>query len=89
MSLEHGQVKIAGPPGLVKSIELIAARCGGDHAKAHEIGVMLLKNWFVECSVTGALISVPNLRYWNVERNEIYKDAETSLKRHEELKDLK
>lgn len=86
MRLKHGQAEVAGPPGLVKSIELIASRCGGDQSKAHEIGKMLLKDWYVCCSVTGHPISITDLRYWDVGRNEIYKDAETALKRHEELK---
>ena len=83
--LEHGQVKVAGPQALVKSIELIALRTAGDQVKAHQIGSALLKDWYVFCSVTGEPISVADLQYWNVERKEVYKDAETALKRHQEL----
>ena len=84
--LQHGQVKVAGPPVLTKSIELIVSRCGGDEAKAHAILNTLLKDWYVYCSITNEAISVADLRYWSVDRNEIYRDAEIALKRHEELK---
>ena len=39
----------------------------------------------MNCSVTGEPISVADLKYWNVERQEAYKDAETGLKRYQEL----
>ena len=34
----------------------------------------------VVCAVTGALIPLHELRYWSVERQEPYVDAEASLK---------
>lgn len=34
----------------------------------------------VMCAVTGARIPLQELRYWNVERQEPYVDAEASLK---------
>ena len=34
----------------------------------------------VLCAVTGARISLHDLKYWNVERQEAYVDAEASLK---------
>ncbi|MEM8798158.1 MAG: DUF2093 domain-containing protein [Pseudomonadota bacterium] len=37
---------------------------------------------FVRCAVTGHVIPVDELKYWNVERQEAYVDAATSLKRH-------
>ena len=67
------------------SIEHIVRRCQGDEAKALAISKVLLKDWYVFCSVTGEPISVADLKYWNVERNEVYKDCETGLKRHEDL----
>ena len=41
---------------------------------------------FVRCAVTDARIALPDLRYWNVERQEAYASAAISLKRHYELK---
>ena len=41
---------------------------------------------FVRCAVTGQAISLDDLRYWNVDRQEAYASAEISLKRHLELR---
>lgn len=41
---------------------------------------------FVRCSVTGDLIALAELKYWSVERQEAYRDAAASLKRHMDLK---
>lgn len=40
---------------------------------------------FVRCAVTGDPIPLDELKYWSVERQEAYKSAEISLKRHLEL----
>jgi hypothetical protein len=37
---------------------------------------------FVRCAVTGQPIPIEKLRYWSVELQEPYLDAETSLQRH-------
>ncbi len=37
------------------------------------------------CSVTGDMIPLADLRYWNVERDEAYRDADVMFKRHMEL----
>jgi len=34
---------------------------------------------YVRCAVTGDPISLDNLRYWNVDRQEAYKSAKESL----------
>lgn len=36
----------------------------------------------VVCAVTGATIPLDELRYWSVDRQEPYVDAEASLRRH-------
>jgi hypothetical protein len=38
---------------------------------------------FVTCAVTGAAISLSDLRYWSVERQEAYADARASLEREQ------
>ena len=40
---------------------------------------------FVRCSVSGDVIAIGDLKYWSVERQEAYRDAATSLKRHLQL----
>ena len=41
---------------------------------------------FVRCAVTGQAITLEDLRYWNVDRQEAYASAEISLERYMELK---
>ncbi len=41
---------------------------------------------FVRCAVTGQPISIDKLRYWNVERQEAYIDADAALRRLLELR---
>jgi hypothetical protein len=41
---------------------------------------------FVVCTVTGRMIPLPELRYWNVELQEPYASAEASLQRYLELR---
>jgi hypothetical protein len=36
---------------------------------------------FVRCAITGKAIPLDELRYWSVDLQEAYADAETSLKR--------
>lgn len=40
---------------------------------------------FVRCAVTGATISLDELRYWSVARQEAYADVEISVRRELEL----
>ncbi len=40
---------------------------------------------FVKCAVTNDPIDLEDLRYWSVERQEAYKTADISLKRHLDL----
>lgn len=47
---------------------------------------LVLPGSFVTCAVTGRRIPLPELRYWSVDRQEAYLDAEASLKRELELR---
>jgi hypothetical protein len=40
---------------------------------------------YVRCAVTGAPISLPDLRYWSVDAQEAYASAAISLQRYLEL----
>ena len=40
---------------------------------------------FVSCTVTKRKIALEDLRYWNVDTQEAYFDAETALKRWKQL----
>lgn len=65
---------------MVKSIKIILNRCEGDELKANTIITALLKDWYVECSVTGETIPVADLHYWTPDGTRMYKDAETAMK---------
>ena len=41
---------------------------------------------FVRCAVTGQPITLAELRYWSVDRQEAYVSAAASLQRHLELR---
>jgi len=41
---------------------------------------------FVRCAVTGQAIRLEDLRYWSVERQEPYANAEAALKRYLETR---
>ena len=41
---------------------------------------------FVRCAVSGQIIMLGDLRYWNVELQEAYASAEISLQRYRELR---
>ncbi len=41
---------------------------------------------FVRCAVTGQIIPIEELRYWSVELQEPYANAEVSMKRFLEMK---
>jgi hypothetical protein len=41
---------------------------------------------YVTCAVTGQRIALSELRYWSVDRQEAYLDAEASLKRELSLR---
>ena len=43
---------------------------------------------YVECSITGEKIILENLKYWNVELQEVYASPEVALNRYKELNDL-
>lgn len=69
------QVRVSGPLELVTWIEsLRQARLSPEAAVRAYNNHM--KEWFVTCSVTGEPIGVTDLKYWDVEKNEVYKSAE-------------
>lgn len=42
--------------------------------------VVLSPGTFVRCAITGTPIQIDDLKYWSVDRQEAYKDAETAYK---------
>ena len=65
------------------SIKIQTANGAGKAARVHYLPGMfrlLTDGDHVVCAVTGAHIPLHELRYWSVERQEAYVDAEASLK---------
>lgn len=46
---------------------------------------VLRQGRFVVCAVTGRRIALEDLRYWNVDRQEAYADAEAAITRWKQL----
>ena len=46
---------------------------------------VLTQGRYVRCAVSGALIPLDELRYWNVETQEAYRGPEEALKRWRDL----
>lgn len=47
--------------------------------------IILKAGGFVRCAVTGDPIALADLRYWNVDEQEAYRDANAAQKRWKEL----
>lgn len=47
---------------------------------------VVMSGSYVTCAVTGQRVQLSELRYWNVDRQEAYADAEASLKRELSLR---
>jgi len=39
----------------------------------------ILESWYVVCSITDELIPFSEMKYWDVDKNLIFKDAKTSF----------
>ena len=46
---------------------------------------VLLQGRFVVCAVTGRRIALEDLRYWNVDKQEPYADADAAMTRWKQL----
>ena len=82
------QVQVVGPPELVLWINSLqrAPITPEDRARAY---TNHMKDWYVTCATTGENVAVPDLKYWDVEKNEVYKSAEAvPLDRYPETTDI-
>lgn len=75
LDLKHGQAKVVGPEELISLIESTVRESSYREEAGDRISA-LLSEWFVECSITGESIPVSELKYWNVEKQEVYKSPE-------------
>ena len=56
----------------------------GSGEAIHIVFMKKMADYFVHCSVTGDEIPLSELKYWNVDRQEPYKNAEVALARYTE-----
>jgi len=84
IKLVHNQFKITGPADLVQWINSLGA-LGATPEILHAAFMKRLEKYYVSCSVTGEPITLSELKYWNVDRQESYKSAAVGLARYEEI----
>jgi len=75
LQLCPGIARVIGPPDLVNTISKIPSMTD-DPKIQHELYTRVVSEWFVICSVTNEQIPVSELKYWDVEKNEVYKSPE-------------
>ena len=85
--LKHNQFRVVGPPDLVQWIQSIQGLTP-DGDIIHAAYMKRLEKYYVFCSVTGDKIILSELKYWNVELQEAYKDASVGLARYEEISSI-
>ena len=76
--LKHSQAKITGSAELMSLMENTVKESSSQE-EANDRIIAILSEWFVVCSVTGDPIPVTDLKYWNVEKQEVYKSPETVM----------
>ena len=81
LKLNPGTHQVAGPPELVIWISRLT-KLQASREAINAAYDKKLQDYYVICAVTGEKIALPDLKYWNVERQEPYKDAEAGLKAH-------
>jgi hypothetical protein len=81
ITLEHNQFQVIGPPELVLWINVIRKAAVSGEAK-HAAYMKKLEGYFVHCAVSDEEIPLANLKYWNVDRQEPYKNAAAALSRY-------
>ena len=81
ITLEHNQFRVIGPPELVLWISALQKATASGEAK-HAAYNKKLEGYFVHCVVSNEEIPLSNLKYWNVDRQEPYKNAAAALSRY-------
>jgi hypothetical protein len=79
--LSPNQFQVTGPPELALWINALARTAASGEAK-HAAYQKKLAGYFVLCAATGEEIPLSNLKYWNVDRQEPYKNAAAALSKY-------
>ena len=83
LKLGHNLVEVVGPPELVSWISTLKKLPLPDMQKAQAYD-KYMQDWYVRCCVSGQKIRVQDLKYWNVETQEMFASASEALERHQE-----
>ena len=75
LKLKPSAIDIIGPKELVGWITNLKHVQVGEHIK-HQAYEKYLEDWYVICSKSKKQIPLNNLKYWNVETQEVYYSAE-------------
>jgi hypothetical protein len=70
-----GRFQILGPPDLLSTVSRITSMTD-DPKIQHELYTKVVSQWFVVCSITNEQIPLSELKYWDVEKNYVYKSPE-------------
>jgi len=70
-----GRFQILGPPDLLSTVSRITS-ITDDPKIQHELYTKVVSQWFVVCSITNKQIPLSELKYWDVEKNQMYKSPE-------------
>jgi len=84
ITLQHNQHRVDGPPDLVLWINSLQ-RVPADGEVKNAAFMTRLENYFVNCAITGDEILLSELKYWNVDLQEPYKNAKVGLDRYTEI----
>lgn len=79
--MEPNQFQVVGPQELALWINALHRTAASGEAK-HAAYQKKLAGYFVYCTVTGEEIPLSNLKYWNVDLQEPYRDAEAALAKY-------
>lgn len=69
LKLKNSSFDIVGPPELVEWISK-QGFAGSNSYNNH------INQWYVICATSGIEIPINNLKYWNVDKQEVYASAE-------------
>jgi hypothetical protein len=81
ITLENNQFQVTKPLELVLWISALQKTIASGEAK-HAAYKKKLEGYFVHCVVSNEEIPLSNLKYWNVDRQEPYRDAAAALSRY-------
>lgn len=73
IELMYNTFRIIGPPELaILTSTTIQQMDGRDSEDIQNAVYDIWKNWYVKCSVSGELVNLRDLRYWDVPKQEVY-----------------